>query len=36
MLNISIWPIDSTLSGTATLGQSELGSEGKERLLRPP
>ena len=30
----SIWPIDSTLSGATTLGQSEPGSDGNEGVLR--
>ena len=30
----SIWPIDRTLSGTTTLGQSGPGSDGNERVLR--
>ena len=31
--NSSIWPIDRTLSGTTTPGQSRLGSNGNEELL---
>ena len=33
MLNSSIWPIDKTLSGPTTLGQSGRGSNGNEGLL---
>ena len=33
---ISIWPIDRTLSGTTTPGQSEPGSHGNDGLLRIP
>ena len=32
-LNISIWPIDGTLTGTTTQGQSELESNGNEGIL---
>ena len=32
----SIWPIDSTLSGTTTPGQSGLGSDSNEGVLRLP
>ena len=32
-LNISIWFIDLTLTGTTTLGHSGLGSNGNEREL---
>ena len=32
----SIWPIDRTLSIATTLGQSELGSDGNEGVLRIP
>ena len=32
-LNNSIWPIDRTLTGTTTLGQSGLGSNGNEEVL---
>ena len=32
-LNSSIWPKDGTLTSTPTLGQSELESNGNERLL---
>ena len=32
----SIWPIDRTLSGAPTPGQSGLGSDGNERVLRIP
>ena len=32
----SIWPIDRTLSGTTTLGQSGLGSDGNEGVLHIP
>ena len=32
----SIWPIDRTLSGASTPGQSEPGSDGNERILRIP
>ena len=31
--NRSIWPIDGTLTGTTTLGQSGSGSNGNERVL---
>ena len=36
MSNSSIWPIDKTLSGATTLGQSRPGSNGNERVLRIP
>ena len=32
----SIWPINRTLSGVTTLGQSESGSDGNERVLCIP
>ena len=32
----SIWPIDRTLSGATTLGQSGPGSDGNEGVLRIP
>ena len=32
----SIWPIDTTLSGVSTPGQSGLGSNGNEELLHIP
>ena len=32
----SIWPIDRTLSGATTLGQSEVGSDGNEGVLCIP
>ena len=32
----SIWPIDRTLSGATTLGQSRPGSDGKKGILRIP
>ena len=32
----SIWPIDMTLSGAPTLGQSGPGSDGNERVLCIP
>ena len=32
----SIWPIDRTLSGAATSGQSGPGSDGNEEMLRIP
>ena len=32
----SIWPIDRTLSGATTLGQSGLGSNGNKRVLHIP
>ena len=32
----SIWPIDRTLSGATTLGQSGPGGEGNEEVLRIP
>ena len=31
-----VWPIDRTLSGTTTLGQSEPGSDGNEGVLHIP
>ena len=34
MSNSSIWPIDRTIPGAATPGQSGLGSDGKEGVLR--
>ena len=34
MPNSSIWPIDKTISGTTTTGQSGPGSDGNEGLLR--
>ena len=34
MSNIVSWPIDKTLSGATTPGQSEPGSDGNERVLR--
>ena len=36
MWNISIWPIDRTLTGTTTLGQSEPESNGNEEVLCIP
>ena len=33
MLNSSIWPIDRTLTGAITPGQSEPGSDGNEEVL---
>ena len=36
MSNSSIWPIDSTQSGTTTPGQSEPGSDGNKEVLRIP
>ena len=33
MSNSSIWPIDRTLSGATTLGQSGPGSDGNEGIL---
>ena len=33
MSNSSIWPMDRTLSGTTTLGQSGSGSDGNEGVL---
>ena len=36
MSDISIWPIESTLSGAATLGQNGPGSNGKEKLVHIP
>ena len=32
-LKSSIWPIDGTLTGTTTLGQSRTESNGNEELL---
>ena len=32
----SIWPIDRTFSGATTLGQSGIGSDGNEGVLRVP
>ena len=32
----SIWPIDKTLSGATTMGQSEHGSDGNKGVLRIP
>ena len=32
----SIWPIDRTLSGATTLGQSGPGSDGNKAVLRIP
>ena len=32
----SIWPIDRTLLGATTPGQSEPGSDGNEGVLRIP
>ena len=32
----SIWPIDRTLSGATTSGQSGLGSDGNKGVLRIP
>ena len=34
MSNSSIWPIDRTLSGATILGQSELGNDGNDEVLR--
>ena len=36
MSNCSIWPIDKTLSGATTPGQSEPGSNGNEGVLHIP
>ena len=36
MSNSSIWPIDRTLLGATTLGQSELGSNSNEEVLHIP
>ena len=36
MSNSSIWPMDRTLSGATTPGQSGPGSDGNERVLRIP
>ena len=36
MSNSSIWPIDRTPSCVTTLGQSEPGSDGNERVLHIP
>ena len=36
MSNSSIWPIDRTLSGATTLGQSGPGSDGNEGVLHFP
>ena len=36
MSNSSIWPIDMTLSGATTPGQSGPGSDGNEGVLRIP
>ena len=36
MSNSSIWPIDRTLSGATTPGQSGPGSNGNEEVLRIP
>ena len=36
MLNSSIWPIDRTLSGTTTPGQSGPKSDDNEEVLRIP
>ena len=33
---ISIWPIDMTISGATTPGQSEPGSDGNEGVLCIP
>ena len=35
-LNSSIWPIDQTLTGTTTPGQSGRGGNGKESVLHIP
>ena len=35
-LNSSIWPIDGSLTGTTTLGQSGPGSNGNEGVLHIP
>ena len=34
MSNSSVWPIDRTLSGATTPGQSGPGSNGNEEILR--
>ena len=36
MLSSSIWPIDKTLSGATTPGQSRPGSSGNEVVLHIP
>ena len=36
MSNCSIWPIDKTLSGGTTSGQSKPGSDGNEEVLHIP
>ena len=36
MSNSSIWPIDMTISGATTLGQSGPGSDGNEGVLLIP
>ena len=36
MLNRSVWPIDGTLSGVTTLGQSGAGSNGNEGIVCIP
>ena len=36
MTNISIWPVDRTLSGATTPGHSRPGSEGNDGILRIP
>ena len=36
MSNSSIWPIDKTLSGATTPGQSGPGSNGSDGVLRIP
>ena len=36
MLNLSIWPIDRTLSGATTPGQIGPGSDGSEGVLFIP
>ena len=33
MSNSSIWPLDRTFLGATTMGQSESGSDGNERVL---
>ena len=35
-LDISVWPIDGTLTGTTTLGQGGPGSNGNEGVLHIP
>ena len=35
-LNISIWPIDESITGTTTSGQCWPGSNGNERSLHIP